>query len=259
MDFNPNYSKLESEVNDETATSHETSLKTPNTVSIPSKSALSRQKQIECESTRPNYVMGDLLDILSPQIFSQVDPFRYIVDITLKISNSNISEVRLLQSYLLQTEQLPVCYIPYAKTLFSLLRCWPEVDAVKQIIRRIQTLLPPNDDVFSFLPSDISLSPQLLQLFSAEIFADPSPPLRIFYKLLNMSKNDILNLKAKLQTFIERSTKLQNIPFRKRYYIWYAKAVWKLIENEIALDDLKRDMAVIQRMAISRQRFLPSR
>lgn len=219
----------------------------------------SSQNQAECGSLKRGYFIGDLIDILSPEIFSQAGPFRYLVDKTMKIPYRGIVRVRETLNDAMQTEQLPLCYIPYAKTLFSILRYWPDVDEVRRYILKIQQTFSSKEVDFSFLPSDILLSPELLELFSTDIFADSTPPLRFFYKLLNTPKNDILNLKAQLQNFVERlMMEMNNIPFVNRYYIWYANAVWRLLENESTFDDLKHNMAAIQPVASFDQRFIPS-
>lgn len=223
------------------------------------RSMVSPQNRAECEPLKPGFVTRELMFILSREMFSLPDPFRYVIEKTMKMSNSYISRVSLTLNELLQTEDLPLCYMPYAKSLSSLFRYWPDLDALKQYIRRIQVVRPSNDVDFSFLPSDISLSPELFDLFSTDIFADSTPPVRILFKLLDLPKSQILNLQPQLKKFVERlMAEVQNIPFSKRYYIWYINAVRKFLQNKSALDELKRDMAAIQPVATSDQRFMPS-
>lgn len=264
--FSPTISQIQFVPYDKTAqTLPEIILTAPNTISTSSKnpSAQGRpsqplQNQAECEPLKLSYATRDLIDILRPEIFSQADPFRYLIDKTMKIPDRSIPRMIQELNELLDADQLPRCYIPYASTLFSLLRCWPDVEMVKRYISCIQRSFHSNEVDLSFLPSNIPLSPLLLELFSADIFTDPIPPLRLFYKLLNMPSNDIINLATLVQEFVQRTIALPNISFSKRYYIWYADDVRKLLQNQSALNDLKRDIAVIKRIATSGQPFLPS-
>lgn len=228
-----------------------TPLETTPTASIPPQplyhEILPPQNRVECKPLEPGYAIEDLMILLPPDISSQPDPLGHLIHQMMQRSNSNISSERVVLNNLLQTKRLPRCYIPYARALSSLFQCWPDVYKVKLYIRRVLHWLPPNDANFSFLPADISLSPQLLKLFTGDIFTDPIPPSRILRKLSDMPKNDILNLEAELQKFHERLVKeLANIPFRERQYLWYAEAVLKLLQKHSAFDDLKRDIAAVQ-------------
>ncbi|XP_065223171.1 uncharacterized protein LOC135847537 [Planococcus citri] len=205
----------------------------------------------ECHNLRPNFAMEELTDILSPKIFSQTDLFHYFLTKIAKILQLDIATIKFVVNQALNWKgRLPPCYIPYAKVLSSFLECWSIILNAKWYIEEIPIRRSKNVDGFSSLPLEISSSSQLSEFFSPDIFSDPQPPSRLFIKILGMPKSVFADSKIQLENFLIKWDESDSPPF-PRLYIWYAGIVNNFLQNESAIDNLKRGLSEIQRISAS--------
>ncbi|XP_065223595.1 uncharacterized protein LOC135847803 [Planococcus citri] len=210
-----------------------------------------------CETLPQTEDLRTLPNILSFEVFSQADIFPYLVNKILGISSwrKQIQSIKYEADKALGGKQLPACYIPYATLLSSILRCLKHLVnslGVDTFIGGIKMRRAANVDGFNSLPIDISSSSELSEIFSVDIFSDPEPPALFLDKILKMPSEKIVNLKIQLQNFLQKWKKIdtQKTPF-PYWYCWYAKSVFTFLQDESLLNDLKKDIAEIQRRSVS--------
>ncbi|XP_065223690.1 uncharacterized protein LOC135847889 [Planococcus citri] len=201
-----------------------------------------------CEPLPQTADSRTLPNILSFEIFSQADIFRYLVNKILGISSwkEQIQSIKDEADKALEGKPLPACYFPYATLLSSILRCLIHLvnsSEVDTYIRGIKMRRARNINGFNFLPIDISSSSELSEIFSYDIFSDPKPPAIFLDKILKMPSEKITNLKIQLQNFLQKwkQIDLQKTPF-PYWYNWYAKSVFTFLQDESVLNDLKKNI-----------------
>ncbi|XP_065223542.1 uncharacterized protein LOC135847770 [Planococcus citri] len=210
-----------------------------------------------CDPLQQTATMMTLPSVLSFDAFSQADIFPYLVNKIMRISRwrKEIIPIKYEAENALKRKQLPACYIPYATLLSSILKCLIHLvnsSEVDSFLRGIKIRRARNMDGFNSLPIDISSSSELSELFSADIFSDPEPTALFLDKILKMPSEKIANLKIQLQNFLHKwdGIDVHKIPF-PFWYKWYANSVFKFLQDESILNDLKKDIAGIPRRSVS--------
>ena len=213
-----------------------------------SSTSLSQKSQGECESSPiPKTIAAGYRNILSPNVFVQVDLLQYLRS---KLEKLSIREVWPIETELkinLQCKELPQCYIPYAEVLRKILKCWSYLSINAQVyMEAIRDRRSPNIDGSFSLPEEISSSDELSQLYSSDILNDHNPDRRLLFIFLDMSQDDIDKLKTQLQIFLNKSSKYSKRNSYSNDCVRYAQAIFDFFSREFIFESIKRYVTEIK-------------
>ncbi|XP_065212067.1 uncharacterized protein LOC135839791 [Planococcus citri] len=198
-------------------------------------------------------------DLLSADVLSEPNPFKYLVRKTYKLPFQDILTAISDVKFVLNSNMLPELYIPYVQALNSILNCEIALTSAKIDILDIQSEHQANSKTYNFpIPSSVS-SPFELSgsgLFSKEIFFDPDTPLELLRKLLSIPKKNIPYWRARLKDYHQQTEEQLNRYSRQTWwpYIWYSFSLSSVFKDDSILDDMKRDMDILRRISTTAHR-----
>lgn len=207
-------------------------------------------------SQRTSRASQKLSTLFTPEIFSKDDSFQNLIAKIWKSSKGEIIEAAFKLDTLLKNNQIPEMYMPHARALESIIRAQISLFNSKRFVQEIQ-----KHQDRSKLPPEVS-SPEVLSdfgLFSSHIFYDPNYPKRLINTLIEIPKKDIPYLITELENYTKISKDWGHVPSLWWRYIWYAKEISSFLYSGSVLDDLKRNMAEIERILTSRQDLTTAR
>ncbi|KAL6952473.1 hypothetical protein U1Q18_050919 [Sarracenia purpurea var. burkii] len=191
---------------------------------------------LDAELSR-NIFIKDVRNLLSPEIFSQSDPYGYFFAKALELPKHILRETDSWLTYFLDNDSYPPRYMPYAELASSLLSCLVPLSNMEQILGDIQRSDPYSRNQRTLIST---LHPELSKLFTDDIFSQADPIPRILNKLLDIPDNEISNMAIRLQTLLDKD----QFPTR---YVGYAGCLLNLLQNEYLLLRLKDNIAEMQR------------
>ncbi|XP_065224283.1 uncharacterized protein LOC135848316 [Planococcus citri] len=186
-----------------------------------------------------------LRELLSPDIFTQVDPFNYLRQKAMKLKFGEKEDMR--NALYVYSGKVPSAYTPYAELLRSMLACFINLDHVKIFIMSAKRdkfsnpLRPPPD------PS--ALDSVLSPLFSLDVFLDNDPPSVLIDKLLTIPETSFSSIARILRNPTDDASR-QLVKF----YPWYSVDLSRFLQNELALmqlKDLQRSVAKIKQLKLN--------
>ncbi|XP_065225055.1 uncharacterized protein LOC135848898 [Planococcus citri] len=163
----------------------------------------SKQTETNVEPLSSKYFSSNLRDLLSPDVFTQADPFHYLLGKAMKYSFENT-----LSGYALMSEveralssngnnRIPRDNLPYANLLSSLLTFIVYLGNVHKIMVDIQKRLETSPGTFQ-LPNVNSLDPEISQFFTPDVLSDTNAPMALVDKLLQLSGYSFSRVAKKL-------------------------------------------------------------
>ncbi|XP_065223440.1 uncharacterized protein LOC135847701 [Planococcus citri] len=163
----------------------------------------SKKTETNIEPLSSKDFSSSLRDLLSPDVFTQADPFRYLLGKTMKYSfkrtldgYSLISKVDQAMSSNAKI-RFPSDYLPYAKLLSSLLRFFIYLESVHTSMVEIQKRMKTSPRGFR-LPDINSLDPEISQFFSPDVLSDTNTPMVLVDELLHLPGNSLSRVAEKL-------------------------------------------------------------
>ncbi|XP_065222995.1 uncharacterized protein LOC135848121 [Planococcus citri] len=193
------------------------------------------------EPLSPDNFSQDLRQLLSPEIFTQSDPFHYLLGKAIKLPYRVMDKVNKEMENHFQTSsetRFPPAYLPYAKLLCLQMDLLSDLTNLQFGIRDIKKYNPPFP-----LPDIQSVDTEISSLFTADIFSDPNPPSVLVDKLLALPESGFESVVEKLEY------SALNIRIIQYYYYWYCtylKQPFKRPHGWTALVNLKRYVAEMQ-------------
>ncbi|KAL6952471.1 hypothetical protein U1Q18_050917 [Sarracenia purpurea var. burkii] len=181
----------------------------------------------------------EVSDFLSPDIFSQANPFDYFLKKQKKLPIKTVRKINDAMWMSIWKERFPQGYIPYAKLLMSFLGCLLQLEDIEGSTRIIQRFVESNN--VSTPPAIFTIDHVISPLFSSYVFSDKNPPVRLLRKLLQIPENEISTLSSRVE-------KLLNHRQFPRRYSRFTKCLLTFLKAEYLLPRLKKNLVEIQRV-----------
>ncbi|XP_065225054.1 uncharacterized protein LOC135848897 [Planococcus citri] len=165
--------------------------------------ANSKKTETNVEPLPSKDFSSSLRDLLSPDVFTQADPFHYLLGKAMKYSFKKTLEGHYLISEIDSAlssngeNRFPPAYLPYAKLLSSLLPFIVYLGSVHKSIVDIQKQRKTSRGIFR-IPNVNLLDPEISQFFAADVFLDTNAPMVLVDKLLNLPENSFSAVAKKL-------------------------------------------------------------
>ncbi|XP_065225007.1 uncharacterized protein LOC135848865 [Planococcus citri] len=186
----------------------------------------------------------ELRQLLSPDIFTQTDPFHYLLEKIAKLPFMDLYPIIIEVNRHLNTRekvQFPADYQPNAKLLRTLLNLIIHLVNVQRGIHQIQRDKKIKPD-FQELDTR-TLDPELSALFSSDILSDAYPPVVLVDKLLVLPENSFERIANKLTDCLRNNRVIRN------HYYFYTVSLREFLRpfgQSKTLTDMQRYIAEMQ-------------
>ncbi|KAL6952476.1 hypothetical protein U1Q18_050922 [Sarracenia purpurea var. burkii] len=179
----------------------------------------------------------EIIDLLSPEIFSQPDPVLYLLKKIITLPHTKLKAINyeLTQFLLFQREKFPPRYLPYVQVLSNLLNVQVYLEDTKIAINKMR-----QSSTSAFIsPPTGYFSAELSELFSSDIFSDDRAPFSLIVKLTNIPKDKVEDLSKRLKTMFIKNRIPEN-------YKDYAKQLWIFLLNQLNLERLVGSVSTLR-------------